>query len=1185
MSRNADVEFSAELTLNDVFADLDRLDARVEESKRKAKTISASDPRSSGVSAQAELAAHRASLAQQVAVERAAQQERVVNSRAAAAQLVAASRARFAQETALQRAGLQQQAAADRTANQRELVDARATASERVATKRAALQQENAAQRAGFAQALAAARGANQQRLAADRAAHQRELAEQRTSSQQQTAAYRAGLQQQTIALRQEGSQRLAVLRSMLRRQEIELKASVGGYSSTASSIGNYLTKGFGQAIAMIAGGNLIASAIVGTFHALAGAVQVAGRALEAFVSTGLSFAQTLETAQRAIAALIQANYTLKDSLGNTLSSYEAFNAASRLSTGVLEQLRVAALKTPLTFEELALGLQQTAALAGEAGIKVEELVPLTVALSSAVKTLGLDARQVQQEVRGVLSGRVGPSEQLARTLGLTADMVKNWKAQGTLVAELTKKLEPFNLALEQSMDHADVLLSTLQDIGLNFSRVSTEGLFEGLKKAGAILRDGLIDPISGELRPELNGASKVLNDISERFGKIAQIVASHIVAAVRTVADWLIEHRKEIDKIGELTETLIMTVGRLLYEISQTLATIFGLNKKSSDEYAQHGTLLGGVQQMLFSIETIARVIEGIFHGINVVTNSWVGSIISALNPLTQIGNLIARAKAMMGGSGGNNGAMGNVFGTGPKVGGVGGFQFNQGGFQFSKPNSGFAPTPNPRVGGGGGGGGGRGGGSRPDNQGPQVLAQLRDQNALLAEAEGYDRSMLRLEQEQSKELKRIVALQKDKKISAVDAAAANKLIAEQMAFQTAELDKQRNDNYASVQQDLNIRRLELGQDEIGLIRFKDQIENDALRKRLERELGLGEQQRINSLVWRDSKIREEVLQKKLDDTRLAAQKEMIELVDREREKRLQMFAEWQEQSQAQIEAFSASDFGNRGAILEQLEGIRGLDDFDIPGIAEELAGLGLTVETLGDKFGHVATNVRDMRNQLEAVQRFGPLMLEFIGSMQEAAEQALETAKQLTVNFIPNVFTAIGEALGGALAGVEDFGAAMKKAMFGLLGELASAWGRYFILLGVGNFLFNPALGAAQIAAGVALTALGAFLTAKGQASAQAASSAPAAGASNASDIGEEREKRIRRRSFNTSGESEERRPLGLFGGGSGGGDNRLEVEVTFQSTGNAVMDKLIVDHGIVTVKGLGRGSVRQAVKKRIA
>lgn len=1171
MSRDADIQFRAEFTLDDVFRDLDRIDARVEESRRKASGAFEADPKkASGGVNQAELNVQRAALAQQTAAERAQLQQRVINARAAAAQRIAAERAGYQQETAVQKSALQQKAANDRAANQRELVDARAAASQRVATTRAGLQQTTAAQRAGYARELADQRSANQRKLADQRAQHTRELTAQRTSAQQQTAAYRTGLQQQTVVLRQEGSQRLAVLRSMLRRQEIELKASVGGYKSTASSIAQYFTGGFAQAIRMIAGGNIVASAAIAAFHLLTGAIAATGRALETFITTGLSFAQTLETAERAITALIAANYDFRSSTGGVATGLEAFNLSAEQAKGVLEQLRIAALKSPLTFEELALGLQQTAAVAREAGISIDQLVPITVGISSAVKTLGLDARQVQQEIRGLLSGKIGPSEQLGRALGITGEMVKNWERQGILAQELTKKLEPFNIALQQSQNHADVLASTLQDIGLNFSRLSVESLFEGLKRAGMVLRDGLIDPVSGEFRGSLKAAADVIDQILNRFGKMAEVIAVHIVRGIETVSGWLVQNRQDLGEIADMAVSLVYTIGRTLAEIFQTVGSIFGVSTQTSEEYGNQNRFLQQVKMLLFAVETVAKIIEGVFHGINVVTNSWVGSILSALNPLWQVGNLIARANALMGGGSPSAPTSGSRMETASA-----GLGDKRGMVTGRRPGEIDLP-PGP--------GGRGGGGSRPENQGPQVISQLREQNALLAAGEGYDRSTLRLQQEQSKELARIVGLQKEHKISAADAATANRLIAEQMALQTAELDEQRNNSYAAVQQDLIMRRLELGQDEIGLIRFKDRIENEALRKRLEKELGIGQQQRINSLVWRDAKIREEVLQKRLDDTRLAAQKEMLELLDREREARLQMFAEWQEQQQQQIEAFSQGDFGNRGAILEQLKQIRGLDDFDIPGFAEELAGLGLTVQTLGDHFGYVAKNVREMKQQLEAVTRFGPLVQEFIGSLQESTDQALETAKQLTFNLIPNVFGALGEALGGALAGVEDFGSAFKKSMFKLLGELASAWGRYFILLGVGNLLFNPALGAAQIAAGVALTALGSFLSAQGQ-STPASSSAPADSSSNVADIGEAREKRkIRRQEFNTSGESEERRPLGLFGG-AGAGANKLEVDVTFSSTGNAVMDRMIVDHGIVTVKGLGRGSVRKSVRKRIA
>ena len=454
---------------------------------------------------------------------------------------------------------------------------------------------------------------------------------------------------------------------------------------------------------------------------------------------------------------------------------------------------------------------------------------------------------------------------------------------------------------------------------------------------------------------------------------------------------------------------------------------------------------------------------------------------------------------------------------------------------------------------------------------------------------SKGYDRSTLRLQQEQAKELARIVELQKDRKISAADAATANRLIAEQMALQTAELDEQRNNSYAAVQQDLIIRRLELGQDEIGLIRFKDRIENEALRKRLERELGLGEQQRINSLVWRDMKLREETLQKKLDDTRLAAQKEMLELFDQEREKRLAMFAEWQEQALAQAGDPIGSDIAIRGSILGDLqERFGSIGELDFPAITEQIAALGIAVGDVGNAFGFTATNFNAFKLQVESLAKFkdGDVMGGIIDGLKAITTEAL-FSQQAFISF----GQAAGNAILGLLNGTETAGSALKKFFFGLLGDLAIQFGSFLIAVGAGmaavSVLFGFSGGAA-IAAGIVLIALGTVLKglAGGSGAAQggATATSEAPGGSNVADIGPARERRLRRQEFNTSGESRERRPLEFIPGVGGRESLRVEIDLNLNG-GDDVATALIAKHEIVTVSGLSRGKVRTKVRKRVA
>ena len=102
----------------------------------------------------------------------------------------------------------------------------------------------------------------------------------------------------------------------------------------------------------------------------------------------------------------------------------------------------------------------------------------------------------------------------------------------------------------------------------------------------------------------------------------------------------------------------------------------------------------------------------------------------------------------------------------------------------------------------------------------------------------------------------------------------------------------------------------------------------------------------------------------------------------------------------------------------------------------------------------------------------RSGAVMERSFLTIADAADQARDTI----ASFGAATAIAFGEVAAGTST-LGDFG----KAMLGALGDMASQWGQFFLLMGTGNLFIAPAIGAAQIGAGLALIGLGSFVSAK--------------------------------------------------------------------------------------------------------
>lgn len=105
------------------------------------------------------------------------------------------------------------------------------------------------------------------------------------------------------------------------------------------------------------------------------------------------------------------------------------------------------------------------------------------------------------------------------------------------------------------------------------------------------------------------------------------------------------------------------------------------------------------------------------------------------------------------------------------------------------------------------------------------------------------------------------------------------------------------------------------------------------------------------------------------------------------------------------------------------------------------------------------------------------------FKESMRDLGQSASELGKQK----LAQTFSTIGTALGKAAVGAGGFADAMQS----LAADIASTFGDLFIKSGIGLFIMNPATGAALIAAGVALKALGGAISPGGESSAKVSSS----------------------------------------------------------------------------------------------
>lgn len=181
-------------------------------------------------------------------------------------------------------------------------------------------------------------------------------------------------------------------------------------------------------------------------------------------MKTALDYNKTLENSRLGIAAIITSMAGITDESGRQLQGQQKFNAAVQVAVSQQRQLEVIAMSTAATYQELVTVYQALLAPALAAKLTLGQTVTLTGLMTNSVKAMDLPMNQIVQESRDMLTGNIDNNSQLAKSLGITREMVKEWTTKRTLFDEITKRLEGFTYASREFENTWDGAVSNLKD-------------------------------------------------------------------------------------------------------------------------------------------------------------------------------------------------------------------------------------------------------------------------------------------------------------------------------------------------------------------------------------------------------------------------------------------------------------------------------------------------------------------------------------------------------------------------------------------------------------------------------------------------------------------------------------------------------------------------------------------------
>ena len=209
--------------------------------------------------------------------------------------------------------------------------------------------------------------------------------------------------------------------------------------------------------------------------------------------------------------------------------------AVDKIRKGSLELVGV-------TSEQLVPIFQNIAGQSSAIGASLDDSAGLTLKFAATLGTLNIPLNQQRQEISSILQGTIDQNSIVAKTLNITNEQVNNYKTQGTLVSELSKRLEPFVAGNALAAQTISGVSSNIVELFQNITR-----------EAGK--------PLTDEISKDLGALFKFLNDHQDDIQRFVNEGADAVLGLIQgfkeTGAEIEQNLRPTLEQLGELAGNL----------------------------------------------------------------------------------------------------------------------------------------------------------------------------------------------------------------------------------------------------------------------------------------------------------------------------------------------------------------------------------------------------------------------------------------------------------------------------------------------------------------------------------------------------------------------------------------------------------------------------------------------------
>jgi hypothetical protein len=324
-------------------------------------------------------------------------------------------------------------------------------------------------------------------------------------------------------------------------------------------------------------------------------------QAFKAFVTEGIEFNKTIETANLGIASLITSQTRMTEGNGQLVTGVDKLRVAQELATDQVQKLRVAGLQTTATTQELVVAFQQAVGIGLRWGLTLDQIRVLTIQMSQAAGALGLPMNQLNEEIRDLLGGNINPrNTRIATALGITNEQIRTAQNAGQLFDFVTKRLDAFTVAGEATAKTFSGVMSNIREAFQNFAGDATKPLFDTLKSVGQAALEDVFDLKRASISDKFKG---ILDTAHDTFGVMGDMLADAInagMAGAEGLSEWMTANRGELTRILQVVKDIGIELGLIVSDV-------FGL----ATSFAQVGTETGFIRTTLAGVGLVLATLR----------------------------------------------------------------------------------------------------------------------------------------------------------------------------------------------------------------------------------------------------------------------------------------------------------------------------------------------------------------------------------------------------------------------------------------------------------------------------------------------------------------------------------------------------------------------------------------------